>query len=142
LAAAAVFIGLNLFFLGFAEGTGGLARIQFAPACMAFNLVAAGAVAAVTMLAGRIYCSVVCPLGVFQDIVLWLRKLFAKANFSYRPGRIVVRAASATSRHVPLTFRNLIFISLPPLLDRVEHVDRVEFPHLPIAGGTRRAASQ
>ena len=28
--------------------------------------------------------------------------------------RIVVRAASATSRHVPLTFRNLIFISLRP----------------------------
>ena len=97
LAAAAVFVGLNLFFLGFAEGTGGLARIQFAPACMAFNLVAVGAVAAVTMLAGRIYCSVACPLGVFQDIVLWLRKLFAKANFSYRPGRIVVRAACAAA---------------------------------------------
>ena len=97
LAAAAVFIGLNLFFLGFAEGTGGLARIQFAPACMAFNLVAAGAVAAVTMLAGRIYCSVVCPLGVFQDIVLWMRKLFVKANFSYSPGRIVVRAVCAAA---------------------------------------------
>ena len=97
LAAAAVFIGLNLFFLGFAEGTGCLARIQFAPACMAFNLAAVGAVAAVTMLAGRIYCSVACPLGVFQDIVLWLRKLFAKANFSYRPGRIVVRAACAAA---------------------------------------------
>ena len=82
LAAAAVFIGLNLFFLGFAEGTRCLARIQFVPACMAFNLVAAGAVAAVTMLAGRIYCSVVCPLGIFQDIVLWLRKLCLKTNFT------------------------------------------------------------
>ena len=97
LAAAAVFIGLNLFFLGFAEGTGCLARIQFVSACMAFNLVAVGAVAAMTLLAGRIYCSVVCPLGVFQDIVLWMRKLFAKANFSYRPGRIVVRAACAAA---------------------------------------------
>ena len=97
LAAAAVFIGLNLFFLGFAEGTGCLARIQFAPACMAFNLVAVGAVAAVTLLAGRIYCSVVCPLGIFQDIVLWMRKLFVKANFSYRPGRTVVRAVCAAA---------------------------------------------
>ena len=59
LVAAAVFIGLNLFFLGFAEGTGCLVRIQFAPACMAFNLVAVGVVAAVTLLAGRIYCSLV-----------------------------------------------------------------------------------
>ena len=95
--AAAVFVGLNLFFFGFAEGTGCLARIQFAPACLAFNLVAVGAVAAVTLLAGRVYCSVVCPLGIFQDIVLWLRKLFAKTNFSYRPGRIVVRAVCAAA---------------------------------------------
>ena len=96
-AALAVFAGLNLFFLGFAEGTGCLARTQFVPACMAFNLVAVGAVAAVTLLAGRIYCSVVCPLGVFQDIVLWMRKLFVKANFSYSPGRIVVRAVCAAA---------------------------------------------
>ena len=90
--AAAVFVGLNIFFLGFAEGLGLLAQVQFVPACLAFNLVAVGAVAGVTLLAGRLYCSVVCPLGVFQDIVLWLRKLFVKTNFSYRPGRIVVRA--------------------------------------------------
>jgi polyferredoxin len=95
LAAAAVFVGLNLFFLGFAEGTGCLARIQFAPACMAFNLVAVGAVAAVTLLIGRIYCSVVCPLGVFQDIVLWMRRRFVRTNFSYRPGHSAVRAACA-----------------------------------------------
>ncbi len=94
-AAGAVFVGLNLFFLGFADGTGLLARIQFVPACLAFNLVAVGAVAGVTALAGRIYCSVVCPLGVFQDIVLWVRRRFRRASFSYRPGRTVVRAASA-----------------------------------------------
>ena len=97
LAAAAVFIGLNLFFLGFAEGMGCLARIQFAPACMAFNLVAVGAVAAVTLLAGRVYCSVVCPLGVFQDVMLWLRRLFAKTNFIYRPERIIVQTVFAAA---------------------------------------------
>ena len=72
-AALAVFIGLNLFFFGFAEGSGCLAQIQFAPACLAFNFIVVGVVAGVTLLMGRIDCSVVCPLGIFQDIVLCLR---------------------------------------------------------------------
>ena len=94
-AAAAVFTGLNLFFFGFAEGAGCLAQIQFVPACLAFNFVMIGAVAGVTLLAGRIYCSVVCPLGIFQDIVLRLRRLFVRKNFAYRPGHPVLRAVFA-----------------------------------------------
>ena len=96
-AALAVFVGLNLFFLGFVEGTGCLARIQFAPACLAFNLVVIGAVVVVTLLAGRVYCSVVCPLGVFQDVVLRLRRLFVRKGFAFRPGRPVVRAVCAVA---------------------------------------------
>ena len=95
LAAAAVFAGLNLFFLGFVEGSGCLAQIQFAPACLAFNVVVIGVVAGVTLLAGRIYCSVVCPLGIFQDVVLRLRRLFVRKNFAYRPGHAAVRAVFA-----------------------------------------------
>ena len=94
-AALAVFIGLNLFFFGFVEGAGCLAQIQFVPACLAFNFIVVGTVVAVTLLTGRIYCSVVCPLGIFQDIVLRLRKLFVRKNFAYRPGRPVVRAVCA-----------------------------------------------
>ena len=94
-AALAVFIGLNLFFFGFVEGAGCLAQIQFVPACLAFNFIVVGAVVAVTLLAGRIYCSVVCPLGIFQDIVLRLRKLFVRKSFAYRSGRPVVRAVFA-----------------------------------------------
>ena len=95
IAALSVFAGLNLFFLGFAESLGGLALIQFVPACLAVNLVALCVIAVATALLGRIYCSVVCPLGVFQDIVLWMRRRFVRTNFSYRPGRPVVRAACA-----------------------------------------------
>ena len=95
IAALSVFAGLNLFFLGFAESLGGLARIQFVPACLAFNLVALCVIVAATALLGRIYCSVICPLGVFQDIVLWVRRRFVRTNFSYRPGRSVMRAACA-----------------------------------------------
>ena len=94
-AALAVFVGLNLFFLGFMEGAGVLVQIQFVPACLAFNFVVVGVVAGVTLLAGRIYCSLVCPLGVFQDVVLRLRRLFVRKTFAYRPGRPVVRAVFA-----------------------------------------------
>ena len=90
-----VFIGLNLFFLGFAEGMGFLTRIQFVPACLAFNLVVIGAVVGMTLLVGRVYCSVVCPLGIFQDIVLWLRRLIVRKNFVYHPGHPVLRAVFA-----------------------------------------------
>ena len=96
-AALAVFIGLNLFFFGFVEGAGCLAQIQFVPACLAFNFIVVGAVVAVTLLAGRIYCSVVCPLGIFQDIVLRLRKLFVRKSFAYRTGLPVVRAVCAVA---------------------------------------------
>ena len=96
-AALAVFIGLNLFFFGFAEGAGRLAQIQFVPACLAFNFVVIGVMAGVTLLAGRIYCSVVCPLGIFQDVVLRLRRLFVRKDFAYRPGHPVLRAVFAAA---------------------------------------------
>lgn len=34
---------------------------------------------------GRIYCSVICPLGVFQDIVSWLSAKRKKNRFHYSP---------------------------------------------------------
>ncbi len=94
-AAVAVFVGLNLFFLGLADGMGVLAQVQFVPACLAFNLVVLGVVAGVTLLAGRLYCSVVCPLGVFQDVVLWVRRRFRRTSFAFRQGRPVVRIVAA-----------------------------------------------
>ena len=92
--AASVFVGLNLFFFGFADGAG-LAQVQFVPACLAFNVVVLGIVAGVTLLAGRLYCSIVCPLGIFQDVVLWIRRRFRRTSFLFRAGRPVVRAVSA-----------------------------------------------
>jgi polyferredoxin len=92
--AGSVFVGLNLFFFGFADGTG-LAQVQFVPACLAFNVVVLGFVAGVTLLAGRIYCSIVCPLGIFQDVVLWIRRQLRRTSFLFHAGRPVVRAVAA-----------------------------------------------
>ena len=38
-----------------------------------------------TLLLGRVYCSVVCPLGVFQDIISWVSGRVKKNRFHYSP---------------------------------------------------------
>ena len=50
---------------------GWVAKIQFLPALMALNAVVIVALVAVTLVFGRIYCSVICPLGIMQDIIAW-----------------------------------------------------------------------
>ena len=48
---------------------GWMAKIQFLPALLALNVVVVAALVVLTLLCGRIYCSVICPMGVFQDVV-------------------------------------------------------------------------
>lgn len=48
---------------------GWVARVQLVPALLALNLAAVVALLALALLLGRLYCSVICPLGVYQDIV-------------------------------------------------------------------------
>ena len=72
--ALAVFVCANLFFFGLASGAALVFRFQLLPAVLGLNLVTVGAVVGVTLLCGRVYCSVVCPMGVFQDIVICLRR--------------------------------------------------------------------
>ena len=72
--AALTFVCANLFFLGMAEWTAILFKAQLLPALLAFNVAAVIVVLAMTCLFGRVYCSVVCPMGVFQDVVIWLSR--------------------------------------------------------------------
>ncbi|MDD2285616.1 MAG: 4Fe-4S binding protein, partial [Paludibacter sp.] len=51
-----------------------LEMIQFVPALLAMNWIIILVLLVLTALFGRVYCSSVCPLGVYQDIVGWLRK--------------------------------------------------------------------
>ena len=46
---------------------GWMARIQFLPALLALNLGVVAALVLLTLVLGRVYCSVICPLGVLQD---------------------------------------------------------------------------
>ena len=69
---------ITLLFLDF-TGTlhawfGWLAKIQFLPAVLALNTGVVVLLIALTLIFGRIYCSVICPLGVFQDVIAWFWK--------------------------------------------------------------------
>ena len=70
------FIGLTLLFLDF-TGTlhhwlGWLAKVQALEAVLALNVVIIVGLVLLTFIFGRIYCSIICPLGVMQDIFGWL----------------------------------------------------------------------
>lgn len=81
------FVAVTLLFLDFTGAIhhwlGWVAKIQFLPAVLAINLVVIIALLVLTILFGRIYCSVICPLGVFQDGVANLSKKGKKGKYSY-----------------------------------------------------------
>ena len=84
--AAVVFILITLLFLDF-TGTlycwlGWLAKIQFLPAVMALNVIVVVALVVLTLVFGRIYCSIICPLGVFQDVIARFNRKKNKYSFS------------------------------------------------------------
>ena len=85
------FILITLLFLDF-TGTlhawfGWLAKMQFLPAVLALNVGVILLWVVLTLVFGRVYCSVICPLGVFQDVVSWFsgRRKKKKYRFSYSP---------------------------------------------------------
>lgn len=88
-AAIVCFALITLLFLDF-TGTlhtwfGWLAKIQFLPAVLALNIGVVLLLIVLTLLFGRIYCSVICPLGVFQDAVSWISGKRKKNRFRYSP---------------------------------------------------------
>lgn len=87
LLAAVFFIIITLLFLDF-TGTlhrwfGWMAKIQFLPAVLALNTGVIVLLVALTLLLGRVYCSVICPLGVMQDLFAWLGRRAKRNRYSY-----------------------------------------------------------
>ena len=89
---AILFFGLiTLLFLDF-TGTihawfGWMAKIQFLPAVLALNVAVIVFLVALTLIFGRVYCSVICPLGVLQDLFGWMGKKQKKNRYSYSPAK-------------------------------------------------------
>jgi polyferredoxin len=89
---------LSLLFLDF-TGTlhpyfGWLAKIQFVPAVLSSFIIITG-VTLLALIFGRIYCSVICPLGIFQDCVsnVASRRNGKNARFGFSPAKTYVRYA-------------------------------------------------
>lgn len=81
-------LALFLDFTGVAHAwLGWVAKAQFLPAVLALNAGVVVALIALTLLIGRVYCSVICPLGILQDVISWFSGLRKKAKFrfSYSP---------------------------------------------------------
>lgn len=91
LAAAVMLLALTASFLGLVQLP--LAKWQFIPALLAVDVVVLAALLVLTVLLGRFYCSVMCPLGIFQDFIFWLKKKVRRQSvrFSYIPERRQLR---------------------------------------------------
>lgn len=78
------FIAVTLLFLDFTgvaqQWWGWIAKIQLVPAFLALNVVAIVFLLLLTVILGRVYCSVICPLGILQDIVIHVRGWFGKKS--------------------------------------------------------------
>lgn len=98
IAASVCFALITLLFLDF-TGTihawfGWLAKVQFLPAVLALNVGIIIALVLLTFLFGRIYCSVICPLGVMQDIFSWAAGKKKRNRFNYTKPNTKLRWAT------------------------------------------------
>ena len=109
LLATVFFVGIILMFVDY---TGPLykllswmAKIQFWPALTSATLIGVACAAIViimTVLLGRIYCSTICPLGVFQDIV-------ARMSLKLRHGKYTYSKAKQWCRYSFLILMIILF---------------------------------
>lgn len=96
--ASVFFAAITLLFLDF-TGTlhawlGWMAKIQFLPAVLAMNAGVIIFLILLTLIFGRIYCSVICPMGVFQDLISWIngkRGRKQRSRFTWSPAKSWLR---------------------------------------------------
>jgi ferredoxin len=89
------FVLITLLFLDF-TGTiqtyfSWMAKIQFLPAILAMNVAIVVALLLLTLIFGRIYCSVICPLGVMQDIISHFKAKRKRNRFNFTPEKRILR---------------------------------------------------
>ena len=91
LLAAVSFILITLLFLDFSgffhAWFGWMAKLQLVPAILASSIVVLIGIVVMTLLFGRIYCSVICPLGVYQDCVSHIAEKRKKNRYRFKTGK-------------------------------------------------------
>lgn len=101
---------ITLLFLDF-TGTlhawfGWMAKLQFVPAILASSFVIIIAIVVITALFGRIYCSVICPLGIYQDGISRMAEKRKKNRYKFKKSRKWLRYS------ILLVFAVLLFVGL------------------------------
>ena len=87
LLAAIMMIGITWLFLDF-TGTayhwlGWMPKIQLLEAILSGSAIIVVLLTVLTLVHGRLYCSVICPLGIMMDIFGWFGKKAKKNRYSY-----------------------------------------------------------
>ena len=107
---------ITLLFLDFtgtcARWFGWLAKIQFLPALMALNAGIIVGLVLFTLVFGRIYCSVICPLGVMQDCFAALGKRAKKNRYRYSPALNTLRYTMLALMVLAIVFGISAFMAL------------------------------
>jgi polyferredoxin len=93
--ATVMFIGITLLFIDF-TGTmhhwfGWMPKLQALEAILALNFTVVAFLLVLTLICGRIYCSIICPLGIMQDIFGWLGKKAKKNRYTYSKQKHALR---------------------------------------------------
>ena len=70
---------------------GWVAKIQFVPAILSISFGIFVLLIVATLIFGRVYCSIICPLGIMQDFFSWIGGKFKKNRFSYTKERRILR---------------------------------------------------
>ncbi len=93
--AAIFFLLITLLFLDYSGAVHKwlvwMAKIQLLPAILAHSIAIVLVILLVTLLFGRVYCSVICPMGVFQDLVARVGRRGKKNPYSYSLPKSVIR---------------------------------------------------
>lgn len=88
-----------------------LAKIQLLPALIAGGTVTVAILLIMTFLIGRVYCSILCPLGIFQDVASYFGK---KNRFRYTNGKTWLRIAAL------VVFGTALLIGIPVVFGTLE----------------------
>ena len=90
LLAAISFLLITLLFLDFSgffhAWFGWMAKLQLVPAMLASSVVVLIGIVVMTLLFGRIYCSIICPLGIYQDCIAHIAEKRKKNRYRFKKG--------------------------------------------------------
>lgn len=92
-----LFVLITFYFIDFAGllpwQLHGLTHLQFIPALLSLSVGILAFLVVLTLLFGRVYCSTLCPMGIYQDIARRISSLFRKKRkrYSYSRPKTILR---------------------------------------------------